>query len=96
MIKGINDHDELNIVVHKVHRLPLNSTKTQYRKAVPNVIFCLKSHSFREKLHAKRKMIYERSEETMNFHVSLTKEQSALLEKAQIHINGIGGVRFCF
>ena len=41
-------------------------------------------------------MIYERSEETLNFHVSLTKEQSNLLEKAQIHINGIGGVRFCF
>ena len=32
----------------------------------------------------------------MNFHVSLTKEQSTLLEKSQIHINGIGGVKSCF
>ena len=28
----------------------------------------------------------------MNFHVSLTKERSAALEKAQIHINGLRGV----
>ena len=82
----------------KIHRLPLNSTKrkTQYRKTVPNVICHFKSHGFKGKLYAKRKMIYEKSKQTMNFHVSLTKEQSTLLEKSQIHINGIGGVKFCF
>ena len=82
----------------KIHRLPLNSTKskTQYRKTVPNIICRFKSHSFRGKLYAKQKMIYEKSKQTMNFHVSLTKEQSTLLEKSQIHINDICGVKFCF
>ena len=79
----------------KVHRLLLNSTKTQHRKAVPNVICRFKSHSFRGKLYAKRKMIYERSKQIMNFHVSLTKNRSTLLEKTRTRINIVRGVKFC-
>ena len=69
------DPDKFNMELDKVHKLPLNSTKkTQHRETVLNVICCFKTHSFREKLYAKRKMIYKKSKQTMNFHVSLTKE----------------------
>ena len=33
---------------------------------------------------------------TFKFHVSLTKHRSDLLEKAQIHIWNIQGIKFCF
>ena len=39
-------------------------------------------------------MIYKKSKQTMNFRVSLSKEQSTLLEKT--HINNIGGLKFHF
>ena len=92
------DPDNLNMELDKIHRLPLDSTesKKQPRKRLSNVIYRLKIHCFREKLHAKRKMIYEKSKQTINFHVSLTKERSTLLEKAQNRIYGIRGVKFCF
>ena len=41
-------------------------------------------------------MIYEKSKQAMNFHVSRTKERPTLLEKAQTHINRIRAVKFCF
>ena len=49
------DPEELNIKPDKVHKLPLTSAKTQYKKTVPNVICCFKSHCFREKLHVNQK-----------------------------------------
>ena len=66
------DPEELNIKPDKVHKLPLTSAKTQYKKTVLNVICCFKSHCFREKLHVNQKMIYKRSKQTTNFHCSLT------------------------
>ena len=33
---------------------------------------------------------------TFKFHVSLTKQRSDLLEKAQIQISNIQGIKFCF
>ena len=41
-------------------------------------------------------MIYEKSKQAMNFHVSRTKERLTLLEKAQTHINRIRAVKFRF
>ena len=66
--------DELNLELDKIHRLSLNSIKAHHKKTVPNVICCFKNHSFKEKLYAKRKMIFEKIKQSMNFHVSLTKE----------------------
>ena len=89
------DPDKLNMELNKVHRLPLNSvkSKTQCGKTVLNVICCFKSHSIRDKLYEKWKMIYEKSKQTMN---SLTKKWSTLQGKAQTHINSISRVKFCF
>lgn len=56
----------------------------------------LLSHNFSEKLYAKRKMIYKRSKQTINFRVSFTKELPTLIENAQTHINNIRGVKFYF
>ena len=80
------DPEELNIKPDKVRKLPLTSAKTQYKKTVPNVICCFKSHCFREKLHVNQKMIYKRSKQTTNFHASLTNEQSTRVEKTQTYI----------
>ena len=83
------DLTEFNNEIDKVHRLPLTNKQKQTEKTATPNICKFKTHRYIEKNFSKRNELYNNSNKKIKFHVSLTKDRSDLLEKAQNHIQNL-------
>ena len=88
--------DDFDYELDKAHGLPINPTESTRRNSPPNIICKFRTHRFKEQLCSQKKKIHRSTNRKINFHVSLTKHRSDLLQETNNYIKNDDCIKFYF